>query len=185
MVSVSTTAKAGGRHADRLVWWFLGFLKVLLGKPGTLHSLGHSFPSALGVPPDLREASGFRRVVKNHGRVGMWLRLHRSRGSFGCASVTRQGSVPPPKRMWDRLATRLPCHSLLIIYVPLRELLCHFLASRMYARYIPLCHFLASRMYGSGGEGPAGSFGACTPPHRQLLCGVAGSLFLPLYRSGF
>ena len=36
----------------------------------------------------------------------------------GCASVTRQGSVPPPKRMWDRLATRLPCHSLLIIYVP-------------------------------------------------------------------
>ena len=59
----------------------MGFLKVLLGKPGTLHSPGHSFPSALGVPPDLREASGFRRLVKNHGRVGMWLRPHRSRGS--------------------------------------------------------------------------------------------------------
>ena len=82
MVSVSTTAKVGSRHPDRLVWWFLlGLLKVLLGKPGTLHSPGHIFPSALGVPPDLREASGFRRLVKDHGRVGMWLRPHRSRGS--------------------------------------------------------------------------------------------------------
>ena len=59
----------------------MGLLKVLLGKPGTLHSPGHIFPSALGVPPDLREASGFRRLVKDHGRVGMWLRPHRSRGS--------------------------------------------------------------------------------------------------------
>ena len=61
MVSVSTTAKVGSRHPDRLVWWFFhfGHLKVLLGKPGTLHSPGHIFPSAMGVPLDLRDASGF------------------------------------------------------------------------------------------------------------------------------
>ena len=118
MVSVSTTAKVGSRHPERLVWWFpLGFLKVLLSKPGTLHSPGHIFPSALGVPPDLREASGFRRLVKNHGRVGMWLRPHRSRGSV-VPQLPGRGRVPRPKRMWDRLSTRLPCHSLLIIHVP-------------------------------------------------------------------
>ena len=68
------TVEGGGFH--------FGHLKVLLGKPGTLHSPGHIFPSALGVPPDLRDASGFfRRLDKYLGRVGMWLRPHRSRGS--------------------------------------------------------------------------------------------------------
>ena len=47
----------GGRRTDRVVWWFFsGLLEALLGKPGTLHSLGKIVISALGVPPDLRGA---------------------------------------------------------------------------------------------------------------------------------
>ena len=182
---MSTTAEVGSRHPDRLVWWFflLGFLKVLLGKPGTLHSPGHSVPSVLGVPPDLREASGFRRLVKDHGRVGMWLHSHRSRGSGvpqlpgrgRSLALSACGTVSQP----DCLAI------LYLLFTSPARIILPLLASRMSARYIPLCHILASRMYESGSEGPAGSFGACTPPHRQLLCGVAGSLFRPLYRSGF
>ena len=142
----------------------MGFLKVLLGKPGTLHSPGHIFPSALGVPPDLRDASGFSKigqVPRQGGDVAASPPIPR----VGCASVTRQGAVPHPKRIWDRLSTRLPWPLFTYYSSPLRALLYHIVVVA----------------YGSRGEGPAGSFGVCTPPHRQLLCGVAGSLFLPLY----
>ena len=77
----------------------------------------------------------------------------------GCASVTRQGTVPHPMLMGDRLATRLPHHSSRISDTrPARGILWYSVAVALWA----------------GGDGPAGSFGACTPPHRQLLCGVVG-----------
>ena len=52
MVSVSTTAKVGSRRPDRLsvVVFFLGLLKILLGKPGTLHSPGHILSLGPGRP---------------------------------------------------------------------------------------------------------------------------------------
>ena len=54
-----------------MVVFLLGLLKALLGKPDSLHSPGQIFPTALGVPPDLRGASSFWKLVENHGRVGM------------------------------------------------------------------------------------------------------------------
>ena len=51
----------------------MGLLKALLGKPGTLHSPGQILLHTLGVPPDLRGASSFWKVVEDHGRGGMWL----------------------------------------------------------------------------------------------------------------
>ena len=48
---MSTTAKVGSRRPDRFVWWFLlGLLKILLGKPGTLHSPGHILSLGPGRP---------------------------------------------------------------------------------------------------------------------------------------
>ena len=138
----------------------MGLLKVLLGKPGTLHSPGHIFfPSALGVPPDLRDASGFWGLVKDHGRVGTWLRPHRSRGS-GVPQLPGKGrSLAQSAFGTGSQPVCLATLYLLFNSRPIRAFLCHFLA-------------VAHR---SGGEVPVGSFGACTPPHRQPLCGVAGS----------
>ena len=57
-VSGSTLPNVEGRRIDRfsVVVFSLGLLEALLGKPGTLHSLGQIVISALGVPPDLRGA---------------------------------------------------------------------------------------------------------------------------------
>ena len=56
----STFPSAEDWRTNRLVCWFLlGKLKGLLGKPGTLHFLGHITVLAWGVPPDPRDASAF------------------------------------------------------------------------------------------------------------------------------
>ena len=64
-VSVSTLPNVEGRRIDRfsVVVFSLGLLEALLGKPGTLHSLGQTITSALVVPPDLRGASVLERLL--------------------------------------------------------------------------------------------------------------------------
>ena len=63
-----------------VVRYFLGLLEVLLGKPGTVHSPGFKFLITLGVPPDLRECSSFRRVSKTSAGGGMSAPSLQSRG---------------------------------------------------------------------------------------------------------
>ena len=83
-VSVSTLPNVEGRRIDRfsVVVFSLGLLEALLGKPGTLHSLGQIVTSALGVPPDLRGAPvPGRLLVGPRQGWGCWLHPRRSRGS--------------------------------------------------------------------------------------------------------
>ena len=91
----------------------MGLLKALLGKPGTLHSPGHIFPSTLGVPPDLRDASDFLKLVEDLGR-----------GGCGCIPADPAGRVclsyqagvgPSHNDDVDRLETRVPRYSSHII----------------------------------------------------------------------
>ena len=133
-------------------------LKALLGKPDTLHSPGQILFTALGVPPALRGASSFWKLVEDHGRVGM-LAASPLIPWVGCASVTGQGTVPRPKLMGDCFETRLPLQTSRMPTHVLNAAYC-----RDFVR----------------GEVPAGSFGACTPPHRQPLCGVVGPFSLPV-----
>ena len=91
----------------------------MLVKPGTLRFLGHITVLDWGVPPDLRDASAILKIgqgPRQGGDVAASPPIPRA----GCVSVTRQGSVPRTMRMWDRLSTRLPCHSLLIILLKSR-----------------------------------------------------------------
>ena len=95
--------QAEGRRTDCLVWWFcfflLGLLEALLGKPGTLHSLGQTITSALGVPPDLRGASVPGRSLEVHGRVeGVGCILTDPVGRV-CLSY-QAGKIPLPKSGW-------------------------------------------------------------------------------------
>ena len=83
-VSVSTLPNVEGRRIDRfsVVVFSLGLLEALLGKPGTLHSLGQIVISALGVLPDLRGAPvPGRLLVGPRQGWGCWLHPRRSRGS--------------------------------------------------------------------------------------------------------
>jgi len=72
--------------------------------------------------------------------------------------------VPYPKVVGDCTSTRLPrSPPLFLIRVP----------------YVASCGSLMLPRSGQGGES-VDSFGACTPPHRQPLCGVVGPFSLPV-----
>ena len=76
--------------------------------------------------------------------------------------------VPYPKVVGDCTSTRLPrSPPLFLICVP----------------YVASCGSLMLPRSGQGGES-VDSFGACTPPHRQPLCGVVGP-FHSLCGTGF
>ena len=67
---MSTVVKRGvGTPTVLCGGFFSGLLEALLGKPGTLHSPGQIFTSALGVPPDLRGAPVLGRSLGVRGRV--------------------------------------------------------------------------------------------------------------------
>ena len=73
--------------------FFSGLLETLLGKPGTLHSPGRIFTSALGVPPDLR---GAPVLEGREGSTAGWRVLAASSpiSWVEFAFVTRQGRSP-------------------------------------------------------------------------------------------
>ena len=79
--------------------FFSGLLETLLGKPGTLHSPGRIFTSALGVPPDLR---GAPVLEGREGSTAGWRVLAASSpiSWVEFAFVTRQGRSPCPNCGW-------------------------------------------------------------------------------------
>ena len=145
----------------------MGLLKILLGKPGTLHSPGHILSFGPGRP------AGPKR------RFSHFEDWSRTAAGWGCGCVP----TDPAGRVCLSYQARVgPSHNTHVgpalnpLALPLFTY--YFLKSRT----LIILPILAVA-YRSGGEALAGSYGACTPPRRQLLRGVAGSP--SLYRTGF
>ena len=91
MVSVSTTTKVGSRHPGRLnvvFFFFVGLLKILLGKPGTLHSPGHILSFGPGRPAGPKRGFRFSKIGQEP-RQGGDVAASPPIPRVGCASVTR------------------------------------------------------------------------------------------------
>ena len=110
--------------------FFLGLLEALLGKPGTLHSLGQIFASALGVPPDLRGASAPGGSLEVHGRVeGVGCILADPVGRV-CLSY-KAGKIPGTIVVGDLLLARLPLVLPVCCFRPRRGLCWYFVAAAL------------------------------------------------------
>ena len=170
MVSVSTTAKDGSRRADCLVWWFFfGLLKVLLGKPGTLHSPGHILSLGPGRPAGPKRRSRLLEIgqgPRQGGDVAAFPPIPR----VGCA-FSYQARVGPSPKAHEGPALN-PFALLLSTY---------------YLTHVPYAHFYATYWLSRMGQGercrlarlvlalhPTGSHCA----ESSALC------CLPLYRTG-
>ena len=127
-----------------------------MGKPGTLHTQGLS-----SSPP--WTSAGPKRCFM-HLEAG---RGPRQGGDVGCIPADPEGRVGPSYRAGGGHSPKIDGGPPRNPFAFPRFPLFFFVPNAEY--YGTLGRSVVAR-----GEVPPDSFGACTPPHRQPLCGVVG-----------